>query len=165
MSRPLLVVLLLGVAGCATSSSFRSGERAERRADFDTAVVEYGKAVKADPDKFDYRTALSRARLRASAEHQAAGRRLLIRGHGNERPLAWHADHVIAVIQRAQVDAMERQLRRKVGDRHLGTQHEHLQTALHRSSNRFRQHQAICVCWPTVWKAAIAAASRISASA
>jgi general secretion pathway protein D len=80
MSRPLLVVLLLGAAGCATSSSFRSGERAERRSDFDTAVVEYGRAVKADPDKFDYRTALSRARLRASAEHQAAGRRLLIRG-------------------------------------------------------------------------------------
>ena len=80
MSRRLLVMLLLGAAGCATSSSFRNGERAERRSDFDTAVVEYGKAVKADPDKFDYRTALSRARLRASAEHQAAGRRLLIRG-------------------------------------------------------------------------------------
>ncbi len=62
--------------GCATPSPFRAGERAERAQDFDRAVVEYTKAVRARPEDRTVRLALDRARLRASQEHYFRGRRL-----------------------------------------------------------------------------------------
>ncbi len=65
------------VAGaCATTSPYRMGERAERAQDFDRAIVEYTKAVRARPDDRTARLALDRARLRASEEHYFRGRRL-----------------------------------------------------------------------------------------
>ena len=70
---------LLGVlclAGCATSSAFRNGERAERAQDYDRAVVEYTKVLRASPGNAAARTALERARLRAAQDHFARGRRL-----------------------------------------------------------------------------------------
>src|SRR5262249_56332978 len=68
------------VSACATSSAFRAGEDAERRQEFDRAVLEYSKALKESPDNLDYRKGLQRARLRASDAHTVAGRRLLGRG-------------------------------------------------------------------------------------
>jgi general secretion pathway protein D len=53
----------------------RNGQRAERADDFDRAVVEYTKAVRANPDDAEARTALDRARIRASQEHYFRGRR------------------------------------------------------------------------------------------
>ena len=76
----LPLVLALALTACATSSAFRNGERAERRQDFDKAVLEYSKALQEHPDKLDYRKALQRAKLRDSEEHTVAGRRLLGRG-------------------------------------------------------------------------------------
>src|ERR1700704_3496592 len=61
----LLVVCLL-VAGCASSGAFRRGRDAERRQDYDRAVVEYTKAVRLHPDDMNVRLALDRAKLRAS---------------------------------------------------------------------------------------------------
>lgn len=61
---------------CATTSAVRLGERAERAQDFDRAVVEYTKALRANPDNRGARLALDRARLRASQEHYFRGRRL-----------------------------------------------------------------------------------------
>jgi hypothetical protein len=55
-------------------------QRAERRQDFDRAVLEYSKAVQEHPDNIGYRKGLQTARLRASAEHTMTGRRLLNRG-------------------------------------------------------------------------------------
>ena len=78
--RRLHVLLALGLTGCATSAAYRAGERAERRQDFDRAVLEYSKAVKEHPDNIGYRKGLETARLRASADHTLAGRRLLNRG-------------------------------------------------------------------------------------
>jgi general secretion pathway protein D len=69
------VAAILIAAGCATASSYRLGERAERAQDFDRAVVEYTKAVRAHPDDRTIRLALERARLRASQEHYFRGRR------------------------------------------------------------------------------------------
>ncbi len=66
--------LLLG--GCATASSMRSGQAAERFQDYDRAVVEYTKAVRAKPDDRAARLALERARLRASQAHYFRGQRL-----------------------------------------------------------------------------------------
>jgi len=78
--RRLWPLLALALAGCATSAAFRAGERAERRRDYDRAVLEYSRALRNHPDNLDYQLSLRRARLRASQEHTLAARRLLSRG-------------------------------------------------------------------------------------
>ena len=65
------------MAGCATSAAFRAGTRAERERDYDRAIVEYTKALRAAPDNTGARAALERVRLRASQEHFFRGRRLV----------------------------------------------------------------------------------------
>ena len=63
--------------GCATSSGgFRAGEVAETGRNYDLAVIEYTKAVRANPDDINARLALDRAKLRASQEHAFSGRTL-----------------------------------------------------------------------------------------
>jgi general secretion pathway protein D len=84
MKRLLLPLALAALAGCATSAAFRSGENAERLQDYDRAVLEYQRAVKASPDNVQYRRALERARLRASTDHTNMARRLAGRGLHNE---------------------------------------------------------------------------------
>lgn len=70
------LLLLAGAAGCATSGAFRDGLRAERRDDFDQAVVAYTQAAIEHPEDVEIRVALQRARLRAAEDHFARGRRL-----------------------------------------------------------------------------------------
>jgi general secretion pathway protein D len=72
--------VLTTVLACATSNAFRLGEQAERREDYDRAVLEYSKALQRSPDNQHYRRSLERARLRASEAHAAVGRRLASRG-------------------------------------------------------------------------------------
>jgi general secretion pathway protein D len=69
---------LAGVAGCATGtgSGIRAGERAEMARNYDLAVVEYTKALRASPDDNEVRLALDRAKLRASQEHAFRARTL-----------------------------------------------------------------------------------------
>jgi general secretion pathway protein D len=78
------LVLLIAVAGlltsCATSKAFRAGEQAERRQDYDTAVLQYSKAATEKPDDNNARQSLARARLRASQEHVKEARRFVVRG-------------------------------------------------------------------------------------
>jgi general secretion pathway protein D len=63
--------------GCATSGGgFRAGEIAETNKNYDLAVIEYTKAVRANPDDVNARLALDRAKLRASQEHAFRGRTL-----------------------------------------------------------------------------------------
>jgi len=71
---------VLTAGGCATSSAFHLGERAERSQDFDRAVLEYTKALRANPDDRNARIALDRARLRGSEQHYFRGRRLAAAG-------------------------------------------------------------------------------------
>jgi general secretion pathway protein D len=80
MKRLLAAGALLLLAGCATSSAFRAGEAAERRRDYDRAVVEYSKALHEHPEDIDFKRSLDRARLRASESHTEAGRLLEARG-------------------------------------------------------------------------------------
>ncbi len=71
------LVLASVLAGCAsTPDAFRIGEAAERSEDFDQAVVAYTQAQVADPADKSVALALRRAKLRASAQHYARGRRL-----------------------------------------------------------------------------------------
>ena len=78
------VLAVVAATGCATSQAYRAGEQAEHRQDFDKAVLEYSRALKLNPDDPNARGALQRARLRASAEHLKAGRRLSGRGLDKE---------------------------------------------------------------------------------
>jgi general secretion pathway protein D len=75
-----VVGLVLIASACASSGAFRAGERAERREDYNQAVLEYARALKANPNNLTYRKSLERARLRASDAHAAAGRRFAGRG-------------------------------------------------------------------------------------
>jgi general secretion pathway protein D len=70
------VASALLVVGCAGSLATRQGLEAERLQDYDRAVVEYTKALKAKPGDREVRQALERARLRASEDHFSRGRRL-----------------------------------------------------------------------------------------
>ena len=72
--------LLLASLGCATSTAFRAGQRAERLGDWDRATLEYSKALKEKPESLDARLALGRARRRSAEAHVTQGRRLAVRG-------------------------------------------------------------------------------------
>ena len=61
--------------GCATTAALRAGERAEQLQDYDRAVVEYTNALKRNPNDFNARLALDRAKLRASQDHAFRARR------------------------------------------------------------------------------------------
>src|SRR5690349_18435957 len=69
------LLLCLAAAGCASSAALRHGREAERRQDYDRAVIEYTKAVRQRPDDTTARLALDRVRLRASQDHFVRGRR------------------------------------------------------------------------------------------
>lgn len=69
-------LILVALSGCASTSSMRAGTAAERLDDFDRAVVEYEKALRARPDDVAARTALQRAKLRAAAFHDQRARHL-----------------------------------------------------------------------------------------
>jgi general secretion pathway protein D len=62
-------------SGCATTAAFQAAERAEQAKDYDRAVVEYTNALRANPDDYDTRLALDRAKMRAAAEHTARARK------------------------------------------------------------------------------------------
>ena len=86
VERTVRSLLLIAVAaatiasGCVattTRQAFQAGEQAEVAKDFDRAVVEYTKALRANPQDANVRLALQRARLRASQEHAFKGRKLV----------------------------------------------------------------------------------------
>ena len=73
-----LLALVAGAAasGCATSGAIHAGQQAEKLQDYDRAVVEYTKALRADPTNLEARRSLDRAKLRAAEAHYQRGRRL-----------------------------------------------------------------------------------------
>jgi general secretion pathway protein D len=73
---PALLCLCVLAAGCATSTAMRRGREAEHRQDYDLAVVEFTKVLRANPDNTDARLSLERAKMRASQDHFVRARRL-----------------------------------------------------------------------------------------
>jgi len=71
-----LAIALAGLPGCATTSSMRAGRQAERVQDYDRAVVEYEKVLRARPDDYTARLSLQRVKLRAAADHEQRARHL-----------------------------------------------------------------------------------------
>jgi general secretion pathway protein D len=105
---------LLILAGCATSGAFRAGVRSEERHEFDRAVLEYSRALQADPQSSRYRQRLEIARARAATEHALNARRLLARGQTKEAldelRLAYDLNPGDTDVRR-QIEALEAQIR------------------------------------------------------
>src|SRR5262249_40176468 len=80
---PLLAAVVV-TAGCAASAALHRGGDAERRQDYDLAVVEYTKAVQLHPDDLTARAGLQRVKVKASQEHYHRGRRLAAVGKLDE---------------------------------------------------------------------------------
>ena len=72
---PLVAAVALVAAGCSSYRLLRDAEHAEAREKWDEAVVHYLDLAERDPGNVRWRSALMRARLRASQQHFAAGRR------------------------------------------------------------------------------------------
>jgi general secretion pathway protein D len=73
------------LSACATAGgTIEAGRQAERAKDWDRAVVEYSAAAKASPQDQNIRLALERAKLRATQDHVANGRRLASVGKVDE---------------------------------------------------------------------------------
>jgi len=75
----ILAVFCVGCGGGA-GSAYHNGEKAELRKDYDTALVDYEKAVQQHPDDSRYLVAEKHARDAASFFHLKQGRRFLEEG-------------------------------------------------------------------------------------
>ena len=74
-SLALATLLVFLAAGCTTYRLRREAQIAEAREDWDAAVVHYLDLVDQEPANVRYKTALLRAKIRASQEHFDKGRR------------------------------------------------------------------------------------------
>jgi general secretion pathway protein D len=80
----VLSLVALPVSGCATRAAQRAAHAAESQQDYDRAVVEYTKVLRANPNDRTARGALEAAKLRASQHHFTQGRRLASTGKYEE---------------------------------------------------------------------------------
>jgi general secretion pathway protein D len=72
---PIAVAMLL--AGCAKGNQqYKAGSRAESLNDYDTALENYNKALRAEPNNTEYKLKAARARFEAAQWHVDQGRRL-----------------------------------------------------------------------------------------
>ncbi len=79
------VLLVLASMGCgAGSSPFRQGRKAELRRDYDTALVNYQKALQSEPDNALYVLHERLARTQGSFFHLKQGRRILSEGRQDD---------------------------------------------------------------------------------
>ena len=76
----LLSCLGLLAAGCATSAALRAGQLAESQQDYDRAVIEYTKVVRANPDDRNALASLEQVKLRAAQSHFTKARRMASTG-------------------------------------------------------------------------------------
>ncbi len=76
----LVVALWAGASGCATYRLSHEASLAEENADWDAAVEHYLQLVERQPSNARFKTALLRARLKASQEHFSKGQRFRAAG-------------------------------------------------------------------------------------
>ncbi|HET7695072.1 MAG TPA: secretin N-terminal domain-containing protein [Vicinamibacterales bacterium] len=115
--RAALVAAALTLAGCATAAGLRQGRQAELTQDYDRAVVEYTKVVRANPGNREARTALERVKQRAAQDHTARARRFASQERYEEAvveyQLAAELNPTDSAVESALRDARQR-LRTKV---------------------------------------------------
>ncbi len=77
----LLVLTALFVTGCPKGGGeFKAGKKAEQLQDYDTALVHYERALKADPTNVEYRLKATRMRFEAGQYHVRLGHQARERG-------------------------------------------------------------------------------------
>jgi len=73
----LLIVVAVLVAGCSKGNQqYKAGTKAESLNDYDTALENYNKALRADPNNTEFKLKAARARFEASTWHLEQGQRL-----------------------------------------------------------------------------------------
>ncbi|HJU43351.1 MAG TPA: secretin N-terminal domain-containing protein [Vicinamibacterales bacterium] len=111
------------MVACASSGSIRVARNAEISQNYDLAVVEYTKVLRANPENREARLGLERAKLRASQDHFTKARRLSATGQLEdalvEYQLAFELNPGNADIERELQDTRT-QLRTKVAIREEG---------------------------------------------
>lgn len=80
----LVIALTVLVASCATGRSFARGEEAGKAGDWEAAVGFYRQALQDDPDRPDYKIALERAMVQASAMYTERGKQFEAAGQPEE---------------------------------------------------------------------------------
>lgn len=123
-SRLALAALVAGtLVACASSNSLRIASNAELVQNYDIAVAEYTKALRANPNNREARQGLERAKLRASQDHFTKARREATAGELEEAlveyQLAMELNPANAEIER-ELQATRTQLRAKVAVREDG---------------------------------------------
>ena len=76
----LAIVLASALSACATGNALRIAHSAEQAQDYDRAVVEYRRVLRASPGDREARISLERVRLRAAQEHTTRGHQLAANG-------------------------------------------------------------------------------------
>lgn len=76
----LIAFVTIALASCASGRSLRMARNAESTQNYDIAVAEYTKLLRANPDSREARQGLERAKLRASQAHFTTARRLATTG-------------------------------------------------------------------------------------
>ena len=73
----LLIVVAVLAAGCSKGNQqYKAGTKAESLNDYDTALENYNKALRADPNNTEFKLKAARARFEASTWHVEQGQRL-----------------------------------------------------------------------------------------
>ena len=111
------LAMAAALSGCVTGASLREARRAEERQDYDLAVVEYTRALQADPDNVNAREGLRRARLRAAQEHFTMARRLAGNGRLEEAASEYKLAAELNPDNRVIIEELEKtqnQLRAKI---------------------------------------------------
>jgi general secretion pathway protein D len=77
LSGLVLIAVAVLLAGCAKGNQqYKAGSKAESLSDYDTALENYNKALRAEPNNTEYKLKAARARFEASQWHVDQGRRL-----------------------------------------------------------------------------------------
>jgi general secretion pathway protein D len=131
----IVIVAAVALAACAPAA-LRTGRQAEHFQDYDRAIVEYTKVVRARPDNKEARAALERVRLLASQQHFTRGRRLASAGKPDqallELQIASELNPTDSGID-AELRSVRNQLRARVAVDHEGK--TELETLIARTRN------------------------------
>ena len=113
----LVIALTVLVASCATGRAFSRGEAAGKAGDWEAAVGFYRQALQDNPDRPEYKIALERAMVQASAMFTEQGRQFEAAGQPEEALRAYRKAQEFEPSNRqlaARAGELERQIRDKM---------------------------------------------------